>query len=164
MKQPTFQMSADARLLMQVLQKAAIGDTVTYERLTAAISRPVAGGYGPLVTALRRLLRDHDMVFAVVHKVGLKRLNDSEIVAEGASAADSIRRKAARSIERQNKADFSKLNREEQARFSAQTAIMATVAMMTRQTSISRIENRVASGIKQLPIADTLKMFAKGAS
>lgn len=161
MTNPMFQMSADARLLMQHLAKTSVGQTVKYEELSAVISRPVAGSFGALRTALRRLLRDENMVFGAVKGIGIKRLNDVEIVAEGGAAAVAIRRKASRSIERQMKVDFSKLPREAQSRFTAQVSVMASVAMMTRDKSLDRVAAAATPAIKELPIAETLAMFVK---
>lgn len=162
MNSPIFQMSADARLLMQHLAKAEVGQTFTYAALGKVISREVNGSFGPLRTALIRLLRDEDMVFSTIVGIGIKRLSDQEIVAEGGTAADAIRRRARRSAERQMKVDFSALPREAQARFTAQVSVMATVAMMTRTRSLEKIAAAASPEIKELPIAKTLAMFGKG--
>jgi hypothetical protein len=161
MTKPTFQMSADARLLISHLRNATVGQDFSYEELSSVVSRPVGGGFGPLQTALRRLLRDHDMVFGVIRGKGLRRLDDKGIVDEGSSFASHIRRKARRSFERMSKADFAALPREYQARFSAHTSIMATIAHMTGTGQIAKLENAMPSGKRELPVAETLRMFAK---
>lgn len=157
---PIFQMSADARLLLARLEKAAVGDLITYEDLSATISRPVDGAFGPLRTALRRMLRDKDAVFACVPGKGVKRLSDPEIIDEGVQAMDMIRRRAQRSMERQMKADFSKLDRERQARFSAQVSVMGTIAFMTKATNVAKLAAKATSDRKELPVAETLRMFS----
>jgi hypothetical protein len=162
MTNPIFQMSADARLLIQRMQKVEVGETITYEELGAAISKPVDGSTSALRTALLRLLRDHDHVFSCVHKVGFKRLNDGEIVAEGGQEAEKIRRKAKRSVERQLKADFAKLSREQQGRFTAQVSIMSSIAFISSGKQIDKISEKSSPEVKELPIAATLAMFATG--
>jgi hypothetical protein len=157
-----FQMSADARLLIQHMSKATVGQTITYDELKGVISRPVDGSSGALRTALKRLLRDKGFVFGCVPKVGFKRLNDVEIVAEGAQAADHIRRKAKRSIERQMKADFTKLSREQQGRFTAQVSVMASIAFMSGSAQMEKIASKSSPEIKELPISATLAMFVNG--
>lgn len=159
---PIFQMSADARLLIQHMSKATIGQTFTYEELKGVISRPVDGSSGALRTALKRLLRDKGFVFGCVHKVGVKRLNDDEIVSEGGQAADRIRRHAKRSIERQMKADFSKLSREQQGRFTSQVSVMASIAFMTSSAQMQKVADKSSPDIKELPISATLAMFVSG--
>lgn len=158
---PVFQMSADARLLLARLEKASVGELITYEELSATISRPVGGAFGPLRTALRRMLRDHDAVFACVSGKGVKRLSDPEIIDEGVQAIDMIRRRAQRSMERQMKADFSKLDRERQARFSAQVSVMGTIAFMAKASNVAKLAKEATPERKELPVAETLRMFSK---
>ncbi|KFL31418.1 hypothetical protein JP75_07615 [Devosia riboflavina] len=159
MTSPTFQMSADARLLMQHMSSATVGQTFTYKELGAVISRDVDGSSGPLRTALRRLLRDEGMVFGTLIGEGVKRLNDEEIVAEGGNAAEAIRRKANRSFERQMKADFSRLPRQTQAKFTAQVSVMASIAMMTTGKALERVAAAASPALKEMPVAATLAMF-----
>lgn len=157
---PSFQMNADSRLLMQHLSKATIGQTVTYDELSRIISRPVNGATGSLRTAMIRLLRDQNMVFSNVHGTGFKRLDDSEIVAEGGKATDVIRRRAKRAIERQSKADFTKLTREQQARYTAQVSVLAATAFMTTERQIERIVQASKPDVKEIAVAATLAMFS----
>jgi hypothetical protein len=156
----TFEMSADTRLLKQVLAKAKVGDTITDADLGAAIDKTVDGSTGNVRTAIKRLQRDEGMVFGRVTKVGWKRLNDQEIVATGVRDVDQIRRKASRSVERQMKADFDNLNNKEKAQFTAQVSVMASVSMMTRPASLAKVEDIAKSDTKELPVSQTLKMFA----
>lgn len=161
MKHPRFEISTDARLLMQAMADTEVGDVVTYDTLSSIISKPVAAAYQPLRTALRRLLKDKDMVFGCVTGVGFKRLNDAEIVAEGEHAAARIRRQARRAVERQMKADFSKLSNEQKRRFTAQVSIMATVAFMTRETRIAKLADQVKPAPAAIPVAKTLALFTR---
>lgn len=157
---PTFQLSADARLMISHLRNASVGQEFTYDELGKVISRKVDGGSTAIQTAMRRLLRDADMVFGVIRGKGIKRLDDRSIVDEGSSAADRIRRAARRSFERMSKADFSALPREYQQRFSAHTSIMATLAHMTGSAQIGKLEKQMPTGKRELPVADTLRMFS----
>lgn len=157
---PNFQMGADARLLMQHLSKTTIGQVVTYEELSKIISRPVDGANGSLRTALKRLLRDQGIVFGNVHGTGFKRLDDAEIVAEGGKATDVIRRRAKRSMERQSKADFTKLTRDQQGRYTAQVSVMASIAYMTTDKQIERVAKSATPDVREISVAATLAMFS----
>jgi hypothetical protein len=161
MTKPTFQMSADARLLMQHLDKLAVGETADYATLSAVISRDVRKNFGALGTARHRLLRDAQKAFATVRKVGIKRLADNEIVAEGKSYAESIRRKARQSIERQMVVSFDKLSAPEQRAFTAQVSIMGAIAMMSSQRGLDRIGAAATPERRELPVAETLTLFAQ---
>jgi hypothetical protein len=157
---PSFQMGADARLLMQHLSKSSIGQIVTYDEMSRVISRPVSGASTSLRTALKRLLRDSGMVFGVVQGTGFKRLDDAEIVAEGGKATDIIRRRARRAIERQSKADFAKLTREQQGRYTAQVSVLAATAFMTTERQVARIAEASKPDVKEIAVAATLAMFS----
>lgn len=161
MTAPTFQMSADARLLISFLKSAKVGDEFTYEALSNVVSRPVNGGSAALQTAMKRLLRDSDMVFGIIRGKAIKRLDDKSIVDEGASFSNRIRRAARKSFERMAKADFNALPREYQAKFSAHTSVMATIAHMSTAAQMGKLERDIPSGKRELPIAETLRMFAK---
>lgn len=162
MPSPIHQMSADARLLIAKLATIGVGEFVSYTDLSEVISRPVSGSSAALQTAVKRLLRDSDIVFGTVRGEGIKRLADAEIVDEGAAAMNAIRRKARRTVERQMKADFSKLDRERQAKFSAQVSVASAIAMMAQPKEVARLEKAMTPGRAELPINETLRMFTRG--
>lgn len=157
---PKFQCSADTRLLFQLMERAEMGQVITYEAMGNAISRPVSGASQPLRTALHKLLRERNMVFACIHGRGFQRLDDGQIVAQGEHEAKRIRRHAVRALEKQMKADFSRMNREQQARFTAQSAVLSTIAYMAKEKQISRIASAAKPDDRKFSIASTLKMFA----
>lgn len=159
MTDPIHKLSADASLLSQHLARVAVGQVVTYAELSAIISKPVGGAFPALRTALHIVFRDHDMVFDCVRTIGFKRLGDSDIVKSGHHDAERIRRAARRAMLRQTKADFTKLSREEQARFTAQVSTMATIAMMTKPKNLEKLAATVTPQPKELPVRETLAMF-----
>ncbi|WP_143748404.1 hypothetical protein [Mesorhizobium carmichaelinearum] len=59
------------------------------------------------------------------------------------------------------KADFSKLDRERQARFSAQVSVMGTVAFMAKASSVAKLAAASKPDRKELPVAETLRMFSQ---
>lgn len=159
-KPPSFQLSADTRFLVQRLQKATVGETVTYEQLGQEVGKPVVGGMPALQSAKRVLRRDFEMVFAAIHGVGLKRLNDVEIVGTAASTSKKLRRTAQRGVQTLTAvSDFSKLPREEQMRHSASLSIFGAVAEMNREPSIRKIEKVAEAQRGELPFAATLEAF-----
>lgn len=164
MTKPLFQMSADARLLYQRLIRVPVDGTVTYADLLAEISRPVSGAFGALHTAVRRVRRDHDMVFAAVRGVGLHRLTDLEIV--GAAAADgrSLRRRARVAAEKLTKVqDYAALPPRAQIEHTARLSIFAAIAEMSTDKAVDKVI-AVASGRSgELPIAATLAAFGASA-
>lgn len=159
---PSFEMSVDARLLLQELVKASIGHIFTYEDLSKIVSRDVTSSSTCLRRAILRAMRDNGIVFGTVNGVGIKRLSDPEIVDQGADVADRVRRMARRSVERLTKVEFDKLPREKQAEHSARVSIMATLAHMTGANQFERLRGAAALAGRELPIAATLALFTPG--
>lgn len=152
-------MSADARLLIAYLEKAEVGQVFTYDDLSDVISRPVKGGFPALATAMRRLLNDKSMVFATIYKTGIKRLNDIEIVEEGATNIDKMRRQSRRSLNRILKAEFNNLPAQDRLKFTAQTAVMGIVGQFTKPTEIAKLEKNIPEGRRELSNYQALDMF-----
>ena len=91
------ELSIDSKMLYDRLIKAEVGAVIPYRELTEVISRDVQGpARGNMNTARHRALRHNGMVFEAVWKVGLKRLNDTEVVAVGEASLGRIRRVARR--------------------------------------------------------------------
>lgn len=158
---PTFQISQDSRLLIMTLKAAGIGDIITDRQLEDAIGKSLRDAPGPLQTAFKRLMRDENMVFGRIRKVGYQRLADSQIVASGASDAERIRRQANRSVERQMKVDFDRLTTADKTQFTTQVSVMGSIAMMTKPKSLARVADAASkAGRPELPISETLRMFA----
>lgn len=159
---PSFKTNVETRLLIQEFQKVKVGEVITYERISEVAGKEVTKLRGSIMTAIRRCLRDKDMVFACVRNVGYKRLNDDEIVDKGSSDSAALRRKALKTLEEQTKVDFEQLSRQKQMQASAQTSIMGTIAMMTKTKSIEKIASNIEAGTKELPTTQTLSLFMKG--
>lgn len=162
-QRPTFQLSADARFLIQRLQKVAVGETVSYRDLLEVTGRKTPNEIrGALGTARRILEREH-RVFGAIRGYGLKRLSDTEVVATSTATARKIRNAARRGVKTlEAVADFSSLPRSDQMRHSASVSVLGAVAAMTTETKIARIEQFVEREMKKLPFEQTLAAFAKG--
>ena len=159
---PTFEMSIDTRLLHDRLKAANVGDVVGYEEMDRILGRDVRGdAYGSLHSARRRLQKNDQIVFGTVHKVGLKRLNDVEIVASAEAEIDGLRRRARRAGERvtcvQN---FAGMPAESQIKHNASLSLFGAVSAITNSKRVKRLEERVKAARAALPLAKTLAFFA----
>lgn len=161
MKRPSFQASAETRLLTQALEAVKPGDIITYEAMETASGADLKTNRGPLQTALRRMLRDHDAVFAAVRGVGYQRLVDGEIANEASVNTTRLRRQAMRNLERASKADVSALPASQQAKFTAALSVTAAIAQMTKPKEVERIASGLDDSKRELPIKETLAFFAK---
>lgn len=92
-------LSPETAALHEALITVPIGETITYAALTEAIGRNAAReGRASLESARRIALRDQGIAFAVVRKVGLRRLRAEEAPEIGCGYRRKIRRTAGRAL------------------------------------------------------------------
>lgn len=155
--------AVDTRLLVSLLSKAAVGETVSYAAMTEQLSRQMEGADSYLQSALRIVQRDHDIVFSVVRGVGYKRLSDAEIVAVGGTLPGRIRRMARKTVRTLAKARDENLSNAEIVQRNAAVSMAGTLAFIATDKAMRRLETAVqAGGNHELPIGRTLDVF-KGA-
>jgi hypothetical protein len=154
------EISVDSQLLIKRLKEVNKGDTVTYEELSKVISGDVRkkDRYA-MVRAIHRLLKDERIVFSVVRKQGLKRLEDAEHVGIGSVATDKVRRISRRSAEKMLCADFSKLTNEEKVEYNTHLSVLGALAMVTKTDRIKQVKAAVEVAHEKLPLASTLLAF-----
>lgn len=151
------EMSVDTRLLYQHLSKLEIGAVVKYGELNDLIGRDVQGGARHhLLTAARACLRD-GIVIATVHKIGVKRLADTEFVGVGERALAHTRRTARKAARAMVNADLAKLSPEQRTRHNAVQSALGVVTLFSKEKSVAKIAT--ASKASELPVAKTLEMF-----
>jgi hypothetical protein len=154
--------SADARFLYQEIIKVSIGDAITYKALSGLIGRDVQDeARGALMTARRIAERDKNIVFGVIRDVGLKRLNDAEIVSTGEDARGRIRRIARRSVARVLRVNnYAELSQEDKVRHNAYASLFGAIEQMASPKSIAKLEQYAKDAQAELPIKRTLELFA----
>lgn len=160
-KPAVFEMSADTRLLRQALSRVAVGATISYESLSAEISKPVSGSFAALHSARDSLLRHDRIVFSVIRGEGLKRLDDREIISAGDEDVSAIRRKSRKALRKLTAiADYNALSPADQLRHTATVSIFAAVADMATDKGVKKVEATAQGRSGELPIALTLSAFA----
>jgi hypothetical protein len=155
--------SNDTKIIESVLAEAEVGQTITYQELSAAIGRDVRQfAYPSLISARRCLQNTKRMVFGVEANVGLIRLNDSGIVESTEHDRKIIQRRAKRTIDKLRCAEFDKLTGEEKRRHVTASAQMGAVAMFASKNATKKIAGKVNGSSDALPIGETLKLFGGG--
>lgn len=164
-RRPSFQMSIDSRTVYERLIQTAIGETVTYDELTALIGRDIRSprAMGRLTTARRAVLHENNIVFGVIQKIGLKRLDDIEIVATGQQSVNRIKNLARRCVERLTIGvrEFDKLPNEAKVRHNTYVSMVGAVHMMTKPANIKLLEAKISQSKAVLPLAHTLEVFCE---
>lgn len=158
------ELSVDTQVLIKRLSASTVGETITYEELSALIGRDVQNGArGFLATARRRLKRDERMVFAPVYKIGVKRLDDIGIVKAGQAGITHVRNHARRVTHTLLcLGNYDALPRGEQVAYNVTVAQAGMLAHITKTSTVKKIEQRVPTTEDAVPakfleaIRDTL--------
>ena len=156
-----FEKSSDTKTIEHVLGECEVGQTITYDELSAAIGRDVrVFALASLRSARQGILREKRIVFGVEKNVGFTRLDDSGIVKTMPLDRKRIMRGAKRAMMKLACVEFAKLTDEEKKDHVVASAQIGTIAMFASKTSTNRIEKQVNGESKQLAIGETLKLFS----
>jgi hypothetical protein len=162
MNKPKFEIAIDTRLLYQRLTQAEVGQTVTYEELSAEVSRPITGDDHNLQSALRRAFRDDGMVFSNIMRVGYTRLTDADIVKTSDADIGKLRRASKRAAERLfSVKEFDALPNELKLKHATSASVFGAIAASLKKKGIAQVEAAVRDVGKELPVAETLRLFSK---
>jgi hypothetical protein len=161
-RRPIGQLSIDTQTLAQRLELASIGDTITYAELSGLIGRNVQGAArGCLLTARRRVLKRHSIVFGVLLNEGLKRLDNAEIVNTGKPALEHAGRHSRRSQRVLLAADYEKLPRESQTQRNAYLTSLKVQELLSTEKAVKRLSQAATIEKKPLSLKGTLEMFSR---
>ena len=159
---PLFQQSFETQAAIACLEDVAVGGLVKYLVLSEAMGVVAqAGGQASIRSARRYLERESDMVFGVIRGVGLKRLNDIEIIGTGAEGLAKSRRAARRAGRRMTCVVFEKLARPDQIRQQAYRSLFNAMDALGKATSVRKLEATVTKTQRVLPLNATLEAFKK---
>jgi DNA-binding winged helix-turn-helix (wHTH) protein len=94
MTQPLFKQSAETVGVLSVLSQAKVGETITYNQLRTQFPGGITDERlrGAITSARRILLRDREMVFSAVPKVGYQLLSSEDVVDASDQDVRSMRR------------------------------------------------------------------------
>jgi hypothetical protein len=156
----TFETSEDSRILRNMLEPATFGQTFTYAEMEAAVGKPISKFRGALLTARRQLSREAGIEFGIERKIGIRRLTDDEIATASVTNRKSIGRKAKRSAQILNNADYSMLSASKQLLATATMSIFLAIRAQVSDQSVRAIQ-AVGGSAKSLPIKETLQALLR---
>ena len=159
---PLFKKTQDRLVIEEALRAASVGVTVTYHSLGVLLGRDVREHCrGALTGARNSLLKDDKYVFSPIPNVGLKRMNDSEIVQDSESDFAKTRRTVSRSMRKLASVEYDKLSQEDQLRHCAYATQAAVIREMSSKKATKRIAGKVEeNGSQQIPVGQTLRLFS----
>lgn len=161
---PPSHMSADAVRILRRLESSQVGETITYQELALLIGgsvHPGAAGYSKLTTAKRALLRERGYVFGAVMNIGIKRLDDSEIVDDTQNGVRRMRRMNTRQEMKLASIDDAKLPDSDKVRANCLRTLLAFTRETFSKKHMERIEMQVQQDNQRLSLEATLEAFRK---
>lgn len=155
------EISIDTRLVMERLDKAEIGQTVSYDELSAIIGRSVLDSYHLTRTARNRLLRESKKHFEAVPGVGFKRCSDSEKVASGGAYLARSRRACRRGARITTSVDdYDAMTNDDKVRHNAQLSLLLTMRAISTPAKMKSLESKVQTSQQSLSMKGTLEAIA----
>lgn len=162
MERPSFAQSADTRLLLAKLKRMQAGEILSYESLSEEVRSKISGASSALQSAKRAAERETNKRFAAIHGVGIKCMNDDEIVDFGITATERIRKGARRGLKKLfGVADYTALTPDKQIQLTVRQTMLAATAELTTEKAASKIGAIAGSRVGELPISETLALFQK---
>lgn len=159
-KTPAFQLSIDAQYLYNHIMKMKVGDVLTYEEMKNMLKKDVQTQYRYIISSARRKARRDGIEFGTVSKVGIKRLNDSEIVGTSHSIYERTRRAAKRGVMVLQNANFDKLPDEQKTEYNTNMTLCGVLSTITSAKNVEKLHKRIAEIKTTLPISRTLELFS----
>jgi len=155
------ELSAETLAVLNRLKEAPIGETVTYDDLSAAIGRDIRRHRHVLYSALRVALRDDGLLFGTVRGVGYQRVPAEDAHHVGVDARKGIRRRARRSSKRIAAAMSRANDVSDEARRKAHSemAALGLIEHLSRDTAQPRDADKPAA---PEPVALTARRMLEG--
>lgn len=148
--------------LIKRLEKAQIGETITYDELSkVAMADVKEEKRGALMTAQKHVLNEKQFVFETIRNVGIKRINDSEIVAHAEGPIQRIQRISRRALRRLSCVDFEKLSNREKVLHNTKMSALGMLHHLSAPSKIKQIESAVTKANSRLELTQTLDVFRK---
>ena len=152
--------SIESQEVIRRLEKCGIGDIVSYEELSIlAMGNVQYEKRFTLSTGKKFMLSEKQWVFESVVNVGLKRLNDTDIVKTGEAAIGRAHRLAHKQLKKLACVDFDRLPKSQQIDHNVRFSILGVLDHLTKPRQIKKIESAVIKIDHRLQLQETLDAF-----
>lgn len=153
------ELSVDTQTIERLLLAVAVGDTITYVELTAAIGRDVQHAARHVLTsARRRVLGSARAVFEPVVDIGLKRLDDVGKIGAGRWHLSRARRQAQYAARKASAVDnFEALPNAQKIEHNVVLAQAGVMRHFTSAKSTNKLATAMTSPKHELLLRDSLK-------
>ena len=152
-KKPIPTISVESRLGYDRLNKATVGEIVSYPELAGLMGRdPQGPGRSMVLAAINRLLRHESKVFVAVHNQGYKRANDQEAIDAGQDSLQRSRRQIKRGARKLTCVqDFDALPNHDKIRHNTTLSVLGALTLLTDGKQMKKVEAAVTKNADVLP-------------
>lgn len=154
------QLSAETAALIKFLEKAEVGQIITYQAMQEACKADVQANPGHLVTARRTLLKNR-IAFGTIIGIGIKRLDDGEMPDEARTKQDRARRIAKKGLAILNCADMTKLDSETKIRAITTRTVLGFMAGAGSRKTLNLTEQTVRASNGEMKVGKIEDLFRK---
>jgi hypothetical protein len=152
--------SIDSRLIYGAIKNLNFGEIITYQEISDLIGRDILKNRSLLQTARNMAMRFDNIVFDCVLKIGLKRLNDSEITEMSSTKPFlHIRSYISSASKKISCIDKEKLNNEERLKMYSTISIFGVLKEISTPSSVIKLQKITTNS--ELPVAKTVDYFFK---
>ena len=147
-----FHIGVNTKLLVNYLKDVPIGTKISYTELSTVIGDDITlpANRSTLASARKILIHEHNIIFGTIIKYGLKRLENEEIVLEGASGIRVVRRACKRAVRKVVCADYPTLSNTGKTKHNCSLSLLGTMHFMTNNKQQKRIESAVQQTMQQI--------------
>lgn len=157
-----FDVSPDTLTLKSVLREAVVGKVVTYEEMSKALGRDVRKFCYPNLNAARlSLAKTESIIFGTENGVGLRRLDDRQVVESSEKDVKKIRKLTGRSLGKLQTVDVNKLDEPTKKSFLTRSSQLGAVFLCSQNQAGNKIEGRVRTNSERVPVGEVLKMLSE---
>lgn len=151
--------SPETELLYTLLITRKEGDLLTYQEMAEHLKCEIKDlKRHSIHSAMRRAMREKDMLFECERGEGYRRLRPREGLTLGQTAIDRTRRSAKRAAVKQTKVDYRRLSDHEQTTWNVQMTILRLMARAGGRGARAAIEAKVRE--EPIPLPRALRCLA----
>lgn len=151
--------SEETKMIINLFLGLAPGETITKERVSAALGENVETHIGKIYVARSAVLKESAIVIEAVRCVGWKRLNGREPVYLGEQSRKWIHNKSKRTFQKITCANYNELSAEERIKYNLHASCFGALAAISTARAVKKIEARVQETQARLPLQRVLDLY-----
>lgn len=135
---------------MEIMRNLPVGTVMTYENLAKAQPCGSIERAKYYLTRARKHLINEGQSWEPVFGIGLKRLNDSQIIDVACQSRERIGRIVYRTRKQVESVDYKSLSNEDKLKYATSVSTLATIALFSSDRAQKKISNNIENGTIEL--------------